>query len=817
MSDSEDSGFVLVDPDDASVGPISKSAEDIANLRDWLYPTAYPRDTSEFKKHLNSHVSGTGEWIYQTPQFRQWLDSSTNSALWIKAVAGAGKSVLTARLVFCVQEESNSPVLFFFCRQIVSANHDPHALVRDWMAQLLDYSPHLQAWVEGLKKEYRRVHDIGFTELWHALLDILHLLKKVFCVVDALDELDSDHADEFLQHLVALGKQETGHIKLLMTSRPLPQIQKLLNTPTLQVRLEDRHVNRDIALFVDHCLQDAVHLSESVRDRIKGSIEDRVHPSFLHARLLIDELLDDHRGNTLEVESVNRTLLALPDSLEDMYSQMLHGHSRLARVPRQRQLLVLQLITHATKPLRLLEVATVLAFLDMSTNKEKHGDAKNLTRMSCGPLLEILEDETVAIILIPTSYLADAFPVIDPEETNSLLAAVCLKYLLCGCLASYRVRKRTTQAFTDPVPLRSYLDHPFLEYALGNWHVHVRRLSKINGELLDTLNDFMRTDNPAYLAWMEKVINPEYAVESITPLHAVSWTGLTNYARLLLQDSHNCNALDKRLRTRLSYAATKGFLELVTLLLQHGAEPDDPCLHGNKPLHYATARFHPGSAPSWRQSHDRQDVRPPTAKETDFSAVMADLCEMVEFLLNVSGIDLATKFGWRCLLSATNRRDYDMMRLLLDRGAHRDTSFPASHLLLTFCQPCTAADTPRRRKNRKQRIQDCFDLVLQTECDVNYQNGGGWTALHYFVESNSPLVERILQLGADVHATDDMGNTPLHLFRPSKASVRTLEALMRYGARWDVIRAKDGKMPLHTCLEGFHADCLDVLKLYVQD
>jgi hypothetical protein len=61
MSDNEGSEFVLEGPDGASVGPIPKSAEEIANLRDWRI-TAHLSDTSEYKKHLNAHVFGTGEW-----------------------------------------------------------------------------------------------------------------------------------------------------------------------------------------------------------------------------------------------------------------------------------------------------------------------------------------------------------------------------------------------------------------------------------------------------------------------------------------------------------------------------------------------------------------------------------------------------------------------------------------------------------------------------------------------------------------------------------------------------------------------------------
>ncbi|GFF74982.1 hypothetical protein IFM62136_08957 [Aspergillus lentulus] len=118
---------------------------------------------------------------------------------------------------------------------------------------------------------------------------------------------------------------------------------------------------------------------------------------------------------------------------------------------------------------------------------------------------------------------------------------------------------------------------------------------------------------------------------------------------------------------------------------------------------------------------------------------------------------------------------------------------------------------------RDWRITAYLSDTSESKKHLNAHVPGTGEALHYSVENNSPRDERLLWLGADVHATDTMRNTLLHFFRPSKASERTLEALMQYGARWDVMRAKNGKTPSDSCLKGLHADCLDVLNPYVQD
>jgi hypothetical protein len=100
----------------------------------------------------------------------------------LKAIAGAGKSALAARLISHLQNsESRTPVLFFFFRQIVASNHHAHSLVRDWMTQLLDFSSYLRTKLEGWREQRRAVENIAFNDLWQLLLDSFNRLNKVYC------------------------------------------------------------------------------------------------------------------------------------------------------------------------------------------------------------------------------------------------------------------------------------------------------------------------------------------------------------------------------------------------------------------------------------------------------------------------------------------------------------------------------------------------------------------------------------------------------------------------------------------------------------
>ncbi|KAL3472288.1 ankyrin repeat-containing domain protein [Aspergillus californicus] len=874
MSQAENDDFVIVDE-----APTPFSPKQVSELKAWLRPTDYLGESSDFKKHLNSHVPGTGEWLQQTTHYQQWHEGAAD-ALWLKAIAGAGKSVLAARLISHLQStESQTPVLFFFFRQIVASNHGIHSLVRDWMAQLLEFSPHLRFQLRKWREENQRnVEDISFNELWQLLLDCFSFLGKVYCVVDALDELDSEQTDDFLRRLVHLGRTRPGSVKILMTSRPLPQIQKVLNTPSvLQVRLEDRQTNKDISLFIQHRLLLA-DVDEMTRATIKRSIEDRVHPSFLYARLMLNELLDRHRTQSINTASVDNAILSLPASMEDMYSQMLYDHSQVAGVPQERQLLILQLATHASRPLRLLEIATVLDSLDMR-DRAQHGDTKNMTRMSCGPLLEILEDETVSIIHHSfTEFLTDdgrkgrneTFPVIDSIKAHEMMALACIEYLLAGSLSSWKldpVRMSTAKYGSllsdDSVPAQQrslQLQYPFLAYAAHNWYYHARRLPVMSEELQAALERLMSPDSHVFLAWIDAVVKPDYAPESLSPLHVAAWAGLTNAVGPLLDMKQALNGLTGSGQTPLTLAAKRGHADTVACLVKHGALPDEPETAGLKAMHYAAGSNHHtvvqvlidagvspvtprtadypgnwcgnsksavGETPLNRASRNGcaeviqvmlSHLSDKERKSSLRRAVGSNQMGVVQLLLDAADIDIKSEYGGELLLKAASKQHFDIMQLLLSKGVdpnyrprppgqpgqilayitHRKPTVERASLLLAIC---ATFDRASNRESHASDVEKVLDVVLAAGCDVNHKGRTGKTALHYCVSQSIICIEKLLQHGADVHATDEAGNTPLHLLRLRGETASIIEALDRYGAKWDVRRSSDGKTPLQICVE----------------
>ncbi|KAH9204988.1 hypothetical protein DL95DRAFT_278413, partial [Leptodontidium sp. 2 PMI_412] len=103
-------------------------------LRRWLQPTEYHSPGNEYMKHLKSYTPDTGDWLRESEVFRSWEDDTDKGCLWVRGIAGSGKSVFAAATV----------------------------------------------------KNARR--DTGRGKMWDVLVGCIQQQKKVYYVTDALDE-----------------------------------------------------------------------------------------------------------------------------------------------------------------------------------------------------------------------------------------------------------------------------------------------------------------------------------------------------------------------------------------------------------------------------------------------------------------------------------------------------------------------------------------------------------------------------------------------------------------------------------------------------
>lgn len=627
----DDDNAVVLGPEDvqnyneAQVLPLPPY--ELARVRAWLKPTAYDADNGEYRKHLTSHLTGTGDWLCDAAPFKAWRDGDEQGMLWVKGIPGSGKSVMAASLVERLAAEGNSgssgvPVLFFFFRQIIDANHAPAALLRDWLDQLLPYSPPLQVRLKEHIGAGRDLESFTAESLWDELTSTVTALPRVYFVVDALDEMDRGN-DDFLRRLASLGSLDPGRLKVLITSRPVASVEGPLRLlPMLKIRLEDELVDRDIRAYVASRLATS-SIPETQHDAIEQAVPGRANGLFLYAKLAMDAFLK-------EGADVHEVMELLPLDLNDIYERLLREHAQRSLVPRSLQILILSWVTHASRPLRLLEIAEMIRFEHDSDGPKDLKSIKELVRTACGPLLEILPDETVCVIHHSlTEFLNGStrstgtqtdhsYPVLDMGSTHSLLAKACISYMIkSGCLDAVRVSEGTgqldeshfnvmsisslfsnTEAYEDAVENDKLPSkYPFLTYCLESCKYHLKKAEdsseSLEEELTRSVESVLTGRN--FTALTILIVGMQFKQ---TPLHVLARWGLSKSLSLFIGKADcEVDAKDARGETALLYAASDGHDDTVKTLLTHGADPDEPSDHdGYRPLHKAARNDHGGVA-----------------------------------------------------------------------------------------------------------------------------------------------------------------------------------------------------------------------------
>ncbi|KAL8668325.1 MAG: hypothetical protein Q9168_007043 [Polycauliona sp. 1 TL-2023] len=608
--DSPEHDFVVVDNTDV-VGTDSSGNQpllpaQIQTIKDWIQPNKYNARSSEYKRHLGSYVLGT-DALLQDPIYRQWLDSVDQGALWLTAIPGAGKSVVAAHLVAHLEEQVRAPVLFFFFRQIITSNRNPSSMMRDWMAQVLEWSPYLQTRLYYYIEEGLDYEEVALDELWQALSKALYALPRVFCVADALDEMSTGN-DSFIQQLIALGAIKPSTLKICITSRPVPRIEQIRrSTAGFHITMTASMLRPAIIKYIDYRLAN-LDLPRQTAREVAQTLLAKSDGLFLYVKHMMDELLLSTSAASRLPAQLKASVENLPTGLSQMYTRILQEHSARANVPQSLQTAILRWVTHSARPLRVLELAVVADSLIDNELLEKvpelrvmYSNTKAVIRVACGPLIHILEDETVSIIHHSlTEYAVSAsrndsttierntgdFPIIDTLSSHREMAMTCLRYL---CIV--------WQPDTPPIKDKEdsnvglYAQFPFLRYASRYWSHHARHVSSADKHLFELLDKFTDRNSPYLCGWTDLTAD-KWNKYSGTVLHLAAKEGLSAYVEHLIDNGNDVNSKDSKDATPLHSASRQGHAETVRVLVGKYGDTDIDDEAGLRPLHLAALGGH---------------------------------------------------------------------------------------------------------------------------------------------------------------------------------------------------------------------------------
>ena len=259
--------------------------------------------------------------------------------------------------------------------------------------------------------------------------------------------------------------------------------------------------------------------------------------------------------------------------------------------------------------------------------------------------------------------------------------------------------------------------------------------------------------------------------DGITALYAATTAGRLDAAEELLAHGAQVDARTRSRYTPLWFAARSGAPKLAALLIEKGADVNATDAEGTTPLLAALGTASLASPAGEKLMRSRGASPAQVADQRRRLATVEGRWREVAIDLLAHGADVRAHppEGPSALLLASVTGDEEAVRALLERGAPIDevtTGETALHAAIAERQAAVVA------------------LLLEKGASVSVVNMSRRTPLHFaaFYLDDPSIVDAIVARGADVHARDSQGNTPLE-YAVSAKNERAARALRAHMGR----------------------------------
>ena len=440
----------------------------------------------------------------------------------------------------------------------------------------------------------------------------------------------------------------------------------------------------------------------------------------------------------------------LPETLDETYEQVLKSLNKAQKNNAHR---LLQCLTVAARPLRVEELAELLAFdfqatssAGLPTLKEdwRWDDQEEAVLSTCSSLIAIVRDGNSRIVQFShfsvKEYLTSPRLVrsphadisqfhIDLEPAHTIMAQACLATLL----------RLDEHAGNDDAK-----GFPLVKYAAQHWVDHAQ-FEKVASRVQDGMDELFDTSKPYFAAWLRVHDIDEnwffFATHEPdivgSPLYYAAFCGFYDLAeRLIMKHPEQVNARCGRVLAPLTAALYKKHFDVANLLYRHGA------------------------------------------------------------VVDVRGSSKRTPL---CMASTSGQ--VDTMRWLLDHGADANArgTYDWTPLNFAYTHP------------------DAIEVLLEHNADINSRDNRGDTplcdALKLYHDSPEEevvvTVRRLLEHGADTNIRNHNHSTALHQ-TSSSGWLEVTRLLLSYGAK---VNEKDdeGKTPFDVAASNGHHEITKLL------
>jgi hypothetical protein len=243
-------------------------------VHDWLITIDYGAQQSDY---IRERGPKTGEWLLDSPEFRTWLETDKQT-LFCPGIPGAGKTILTAIIVeHVIARFHQNPdigiayIYFNFKRKDSQKLGDLLASLLHQLSKTKPSTPRVVA--ELYEKHHPRSTKPSTDELSVALQSVSASYSKVFIIVDALDECQTDNRcrDKFLSDAFVV--QEKCNANLFMTARFIPDITKRFDgKPSLEIRAS----KEDIERYLDSHMENLSSFDDFWDLRLQSEVKEEI-------------------------------------------------------------------------------------------------------------------------------------------------------------------------------------------------------------------------------------------------------------------------------------------------------------------------------------------------------------------------------------------------------------------------------------------------------------------------------------------------------------------------------------------------------------
>ncbi|KAI9446074.1 hypothetical protein H4582DRAFT_526080 [Lactarius indigo] len=568
------------------------------DLRNWISP---PDPSINYNTASGAHHEGTASWLTEGDPLKRWR--ADGCLLWVHGKPGSGKSILSSVIIRNVEDVSNAgfaSMAYFYFDFKDTAKQDSRALLSSLLIQLSDQSDVYCDILLDLYSTHRRgsvqPNEDALTQCLKTMLVALGHIP-IYLILDAVDECVNTSGmpsprEKVLRLVRDLVGLKLSNLHLCVTSRPEIDIRNTLE-PLAAHRIslhEESGQNTDIANYVSSVVHSDSRMRRwraEERDLVVGTLSAKADGMFRWVFCQLEILRHCFPSSVVSI------LEQLPESLDETYERILR---EISRANREHAYRLLQCLTVAVRPLRVEELAEVLAvdfnaFLGPRLNADwRWEDNEEAVLSACSSLVTVVMDGDSRVVqfshfsvkeFLTSNRLASSLGEesrfhIRLESAHTILAQACLGILL----------RLDAQVNRD-----SITDFHLSQYAATHWFDHVNDWN-ILSHVKDGVDDLFDVDKPHFAAWVSLYdslqvpgggTSPE-ATKCYTPLYCAVRVGnrvLTEY--VLSKRPQDMNVMGTY-GTPLHTAFDIRDVGIVWLLLDNGADLKYPGLAGTKRL-----------------------------------------------------------------------------------------------------------------------------------------------------------------------------------------------------------------------------------------